>query len=378
MESLMKISNNVRKAAKEQTKQLMKKKGVVGVGVGEKWSKGVATGSEAIVVLVKEKKDIAALEADSVIPTQVTVNGVTVQTDVIAVGEIRAYVGEENRKLRRPIQAGISVGHYKITSGTIGLIVQKDGEDYILSNNHVLANSNAATIGDPVYQPGPADGGGASNQVAKLSHFIPIDFTPGANNLVDCALAKIIVAPPVVEPPPTEEPPPVVTPPKKKKLNFFQKIIEWLKSLFGKKRKASSQGVTVIIGGDEQPPSPTTPIDIKSIGEVYGIGAVTGNIDATPNVGDVVQKSGRTTGYTTNKVIAIDVTATVSYGLNQEATFVNQILCGDMSDGGDSGSAVFNENKDLVGLLFAGSDTVTILNPMGEVFIKLGIARVKL
>ncbi len=374
----MKISNNARKAAKAQTKQLMAMSGVVGVGLGEKHSKGVATGKEAIVVLVKKKKDPASLDAASLVPTQITVNGITIETDVIEVGEIRAFAGEENRKLRRPIQAGISVGHYKITSGTIGLIVEKDGEGYILSNNHVLANSNDATIGDAVYQPGPADGGGVSNQVAKLSHFIPIDFTPGASNLVDCALAKIIVAPPVVEPP-TEEPP-VVTPPKPKpkKLNFFQKIIEWIKKLFGKKSKASAQGVTVIIGGDEQPPAPTTPIDIKSIGEIYGIGSITGIIDATPNVGDVVQKSGRTTGYTTNKIIAIDVTATVSYGFNQEATFVNQILCGDMSDGGDSGSAVLNESKELVGLLFAGSDTVTILNPMGEVFTKLGIAKVKL
>jgi V8-like Glu-specific endopeptidase len=45
-----------------------------------------------------------------------------------------------------------------------------------------------------------------------------------------------------------------------------------------------------------------------------------------------------------------------------------------MSQGGDSGSAVVNENNQLIGLLFAGSDTTTIMNRIQNVFSALGVS----
>ncbi len=46
---------------------------------------------------------------------------------------------------------------------------------FILSNNHVLANSNTAAIGDPILQPGSHDGGTLTNDhIADLADFIPI------------------------------------------------------------------------------------------------------------------------------------------------------------------------------------------------------------
>ena len=39
-------------------------------------------------------------------------------------------------------------------------------------------------------------------------------------------------------------------------------------------------------------------------------------------------------------------------------------MAGAMSAGGDSGSAVLDMNKRVVGLLFAGSDSTTIMNPI--------------
>jgi hypothetical protein len=45
-----------------------------------------------------------------------------------------------------------------------------------------------------------------------------------------------------------------------------------------------------------------------------------------------------------------------------------------MSQGGDSGSAVLDGNNRLVGLLFAGSDTTTIINRIENVFGALGVA----
>jgi V8-like Glu-specific endopeptidase len=44
-----------------------------------------------------------------------------------------------------------------------------------------------------------------------------------------------------------------------------------------------------------------------------------------------------------------------------------------MSQGGDSGSAVLNNQKQVVGLLYAGSDTTTLFNPIQDVLTALNI-----
>ena len=59
----------------------------------------------------------------------------------------------------RPLRPGASVGHVRVTAGSIGAFVQSEGQTMILSNNHVLANENLAAAGDNVLQPGHANGG---------------------------------------------------------------------------------------------------------------------------------------------------------------------------------------------------------------------------
>ena len=54
------------------------------------------------------------------------------------------------------------------------------------------------------------------------------------------------------------------------------------------------------------------------------------------------------------------------------AQFADQLMVGSMSQGGDSGSAVLDETNRFVGLLFAGSDTTTIMNRIQNVFSALG------
>ena len=94
--------------------------------------------------------------------------------------------------------------------------------------------------------------------------------------------------------------------------------------------------------------------DILHIGIPTGVGPAP--------LGTAVQKSGRTTGYTTDQITQLDVTVSVDYGGNI-AVFKNQLMAGALSKGGDSGSAVLDMNKQVVGLLFAGSNTTTIMNP---------------
>jgi hypothetical protein len=95
--------------------------------------------------------------------------------------------------------------------------------------------------------------------------------------------------------------------------------------------------------------------------------------NTSPEIGDIVHKSGRTTGYTKGRIIATNLTVQVDLGVGMLVRFVDQIVCDDFSAGGDSGSAVFDDSGNLVGLLFAGSPTVTILNKIDHVFDQLGI-----
>src|SRR5258708_23133050 len=93
----------------------------------------------------------------------------------------------------RPSPCGISIGHYKIRAGpqgclATGLPAPRTSRLLILSNNHVLANVNSGVYGDCIVQPGPYDGGRfPADQVAILERYVPINFTAGARNYVDCA-----------------------------------------------------------------------------------------------------------------------------------------------------------------------------------------------
>ena len=124
-------------------------------------------------------------------------------TDVVEVGQITDYQNPTDRY--RPTPCGVSIGHPDIRAGTLGCLVKKDGNHYILSNNHVLADNNAAEIGDPVIQPGRTDGGTSpDDDIATLEPYQEIDFT-GAPNHIDAAIALVgsdsqtIVLPEIIE-----------------------------------------------------------------------------------------------------------------------------------------------------------------------------------
>lgn len=157
---------------------------IVGVGISEKMVGGQYTGEPCCVVYVAAKAARESIEPAALVPPDIR----GVPTDVVATGELQAL---PHRGRYRPAPAGVSVGHIGITAGTLGCLVRKGRALCILSNNHVLANSNAAGIGDAIVQPGPIDGGTAPRDViAKLSQFVRIRFG-GAVNLVDCAIARV-------------------------------------------------------------------------------------------------------------------------------------------------------------------------------------------
>jgi hypothetical protein len=91
----------------------------------------------------------------------------------------------------RPPFPGISVGHYKITAGTLGCFV-KDGQEkvYILSNNHVLANTDKGFYNDPILQPGKLDGGRKSKDVIAFLHSL-VSLSRSRPNEMDAAIALL-------------------------------------------------------------------------------------------------------------------------------------------------------------------------------------------
>jgi hypothetical protein len=179
-----------------------------------------------------------------------------------------------------------------------------------LSNNHVIAASNAATLGDAILQPSAYDGGQYPNDViAHLSRYVPIKFHfagfKPCNN-VDAAIAE----------------------------------------------------------GDLQ--------DLNR--EVYWVGYLK-RLGSPAGIGGLVQKTGRTTGYTTGSITNINATIDVDFPGGKIARFCQQIGATYMSNGGDSGSIVSSRDREALGLLFADSllQSHSFMNPIQAVEQALGI-----
>lgn len=157
---------------------------IVGVGYGAKIANGVIQEDVAVRIYVRAKLSKSLLAANEEVPP--TINGVP--TDIIQVGDIVA--------LQRPTECGVSVGHFLITAGTLGCLVKSqtatpESDRFILSNNHVLANSNEGKEGENILHPGPMDGGDPKQPIAVLTDFEPIKLD-GSPNFIDAAIAKII------------------------------------------------------------------------------------------------------------------------------------------------------------------------------------------
>jgi len=89
--------------------------------------------------------------------------------------------------------------------------------------------------------------------------------------------------------------------------------------------------------------------------------------------GDILWKSGRTTCVTSGKVL--DTSATIKVHGYPEGAFCfdDVIVTSCMAYGGDSGSAAFNSAGEIVGLVFAGSDKITVICKIQHVCRELKI-----
>lgn len=184
----LRVMGAVARARQRNEATLLGLANVVGVATSFKVTGGTPTATPAVTVLVGAKQPLDAVPEASRVPARI--DGVA--TDVVEVGEIVPLAFDTKV---RPALPGFSVGHPNITAGTFGCLVRDlrddDGEHLILSNNHVLADTNAGRRGDEILQPGPFDGGlFPSDSIARLDRFEPIVFGAAGYNLVDAAVAR--------------------------------------------------------------------------------------------------------------------------------------------------------------------------------------------
>ena len=334
---------------------LLRRRGVVGVAIGYRNYKEQVTDQLAMTVLVEQKKPVEALSEDDLVPS--AVNGA--RTDVIEIGRLEAHASPRDR-FRPNIPAGVSIGHYMVSAGTLGGIVfdRHTGEPLILSNNHVLANSNEAEIGDAILQPAPTDHGVRPDDVvARLHRFEMLRFFSDS--------------PTGIVPPST--PPPLFPPGGCDIAELFVTVGNALSRLSGSsKRLATVQAPKAQI--DTRPIYPNRvdaalarPINPmlfqQSIAE---IGRPNGTKLA--QIGMPIRKHGRTTGYTEGTVTMMNATVDVDYGENLKARFSGQVIASPISQGGDSGALIIEgDSLNAVGLLFAGSRRATIFTPIQTV-----------
>lgn len=258
--------------------------------------------------------------------TTVTVNAVS-QANPNASGSAIVTVFPPNQQPQAiPIKLGSTGGNANDSTtsfccgGTLGSLVARGGNQFILSNNHVLARSDAGAVGDPITHPGlPDNQCQTATTVANLTQFSKLEGT--GTPKVDAAIAQ--VAPGAVD----------------------------------------TGGNILLLGA-------------TATNGIPDPGAPHGGTGVSPTVSRAVAKSGRTTGLTCSTIQAINTTTSVQYSkscggsTSFTTTFTNQVVVagGSFSAAGDSGSLIVTQDTaDPVALLYAGSDTNTVGNPIADV-----------
>lgn len=240
------------------------------------------------------------------------------------IGLLVAQSGSPNQlKQTPPIQLGTSGGNVNniskafCCSGTLGSLVTKNGTNYILSNNHILADTDTATVGDPISQPGLVDVGCNANEaqiVANFSQAVPL----GTGN-ADAALARVVNG------------------------------------------EVATSGAILEVG---VPASTPAAITNNTIGlQVAKSGRTTG-LTCAP-IGSI------------NTSVRVQYQKGCNSGKKFTVTYSNQVVVNgsSFSAGGDSGSLIVTQGTaQPIALLYAGSSTTTIGNRISDVINDLGVS----
>ncbi|MGE5416073.1 MAG: hypothetical protein ACM3UZ_04795 [Acidobacteriota bacterium] len=298
-------------------KRLLSLPHVVGIGYGPKETSGKVTAPKSIVVMVDKKFPKSKLSRSHMVPKYIE----GMRSDVVEVGILRVRPPRLIKKMStarssksrtsrwRPAPGGVSIGHFQITAGTLGSVVFKKHS----GKKMILSN----------------------NHVLANS-------TNGRDGLAR-------TGDPILQPGPLDGG------------TIRRDTIARLYQFVPLKDK----GFNVVDAAIAKPLNPSLVENrILGIGNVNGI--------TLPRTGMMVKKSGRTTGLTSGTIRAVDVTIIIDYD-GKLRKFMHQIVTNSFDKPGDSGSLVLDSSNRAVGLLFAGSETTTIINPISAVLKLLKI-----
>jgi hypothetical protein len=167
------------------------------VGAGRKVVGGVPAQDRVVRIYVRKKLPLSRLSRAERIPSRID----GLPTDVIesspAVIQQTPILAGGGQGRRRPVVAGVSTGHFNVTAGTLACFCRSMRSDdppgvYVLSNNHIFADVNRGSTGDPLRQPSPQDGGGDEDKIAELHRFVKIALGGGSENRVDAAIGRLL------------------------------------------------------------------------------------------------------------------------------------------------------------------------------------------
>ncbi|WP_033439497.1 DNA/RNA non-specific endonuclease [Saccharothrix sp. NRRL B-16314] len=188
------LQTSLRKFVRTKGADYLRDPNVSSIGIGYKVADGKATNEIAIQFTVRQKAAPEALGAlgTALLPEAIEVDGVQVPTDVLErdyrvdFHVVQETTGDVRKTRIDPVVPGVSVGHVRVSAGTLGCIVydKVDATPYALSNWHVLHGPQGA-LGEDVVQPGVHDDNRTErNRLGRLvrSHL-------GAAG--DCAIATV-------------------------------------------------------------------------------------------------------------------------------------------------------------------------------------------
>jgi len=281
---------------------IMQKPGVVSAMAGTKIKNGIDTGIPCIVVGVKKKLPKNKLSSKDLVPSNLPDN---VITDVIEIEEIFSMPAPYTDK-HRPLLGGISAIRVGGTACTLGAIVKDstDGKLVALTNNHCCGIKY-----DPEYYD-PLNG----------------NINPEGDNYL--------------QPSPYDggtEP----------------------SSVVGTVKRCVSMKFGGINYVDAAIASINFPIEEETNILDFAPGPFEFGSKDDYEIGEIVDKIGRTTGHTTFTVTSKNVNVNVNYGC-AIASISNTIQCEGalVVNGGDSGSALlltYGDTYKIIGLMFAAS-----------------------
>jgi hypothetical protein len=310
------------------TPDLMRQPEILGTAVG------LDTAGTPVLTVYIDRDSTNAGEVIRNLPRNLSGVGVQVHlTDKFRAMRGNPHRASHTAKQTPPIQLGTSGGWSKdlangfCCGGTLGSLVLIGGQQHILSNYHVFesdivagGNNTVATTGDPIIQPGLIDVNCNVNGAQSVATLVKRSSLPSSN--VDCSVGQVVA---------------------------------------GK---------------------------VRTDGSILEIGTIS-HLTTSAAINQAVKKSGRTTGLSRSSVSGLNATVSVTYdnecagGTAFTKTFTGQIVIANSGskflNSGDSGSLMVEDiatNPRAVGLLFAGSSTSAIANPIGQVLSFLGATMV--